>query len=316
MHLTSATRVRGFAGGFFALYIRRPGARSDGDPVRLRSPGRSRLTRQRASRGAVRPAVLAARAARDQRHFREGEINDRAHGGCGTIAPDLSNLSSGTTAGSVDRPRLVAPERLRGRVPFRFPSPAPHRAWTHRGRPRARRACTGLGSSSTSPHLNERGSRRRRAFERAFVATTRTRTPSARPRQPHRQQLAAIRELDGIVGSTSGHFLRGDGLLLPAETGLRDRGPHRHLSSRWDRPFGSGRLQGPCCPTRWRASRAAVLVDALRAGRVRRAGDRRSPRNWLRVPACDLAYTRAAPKVGARSNLINTTSSWFSTCRC
>src|SRR5204863_5883819 len=108
-------------------------------------------------------------------------------------------------------------------VPFAFPrSPDTGPGLTEAGRELVR-ACNRLGILVDLSHLNERGFRDVAALSNAPLVATHSNAHALcqASRNLTDEQLAAIRDSDGIVGvNFAVTFLRGDGMLLPAETGL------------------------------------------------------------------------------------------------
>jgi membrane dipeptidase len=156
-----------------------------------------------------------------------GEITAIVHmEGAEPIASDLSNLESWYDRGlrSIGIVWSRANAFAEG-VPFRFPSsPDTGAGLTAAGRELVR-ACNRLGILVDLSHLNERGFRDVAALSDAPLVATHSNAHAlcASSRNLTDGQLGAVRDSGGIVGvNFAVSFLRADGRLQPAETGLEE----------------------------------------------------------------------------------------------
>jgi membrane dipeptidase len=297
MHLDlEDARSAGFAGGFFALYVPSPAAPEPTETpyaVPLADPIPFDEAAAVAESLFAALCALPVRRALSADDFRPGEITAIVHlEGAEPIAPDLSNLESWYERGlrSIgivwSRPNAFAEG-----VPFRFPSPPDTGpGLTDAGRELVR-ACNELGILVDLSHLNERGFRDVAELSSAPLVATHSNAHALCPasRNLTDTQLEAIRDSGGIVGvNFAVTFLRADGLLLPAETGLDEIVRHvDHLVERMGIDhvaFGSD-FDGAVLPDELGGvAGLPLLVEALRgAGFDDASVAKITHQNWLRV---------------------------------
>lgn len=224
-----AARDAGFAGGFFALYVPSPSPPGDPPDPPYAVPLAEPIDHEDAARVAGELydvlCALPVRRATSVTDFAEGEITAIAHlEGAEAIAPDLSNLGDWYARG-VRSIGVVwsRPNAFAEGVPFRFPGdPDTGPGLTEAGRALVR-GCNELGILLDVSHLNERGFWDLAALtDRPLVAThSNAHALCASTRNLTDRQLDAIRDSGGVVGvNFAVSFLREDGLVRPADTGI------------------------------------------------------------------------------------------------
>jgi membrane dipeptidase len=291
-----AARAAGFAGGFFALYV--PSKEPFEEPVS--TPYALPLPQPVAHDEAARIAeelyaalcALPVTRATSADDFREGGLAAVVHlEGAEPIAPDLSNLQAWYDRG-LRSVGLVwsRPNAFAEGVPFRFPDgPDTGPGLTDAGRALVR-ACNELGVLVDLSHLNERGFWEVAALSAAPLVATHSNAHALCPstRNLTDRQLDAIRDSGGIVGvNFAVSFLREDGLLRPADTGLDEIVRHvDYLVGRMGLDhvaFGSD-FDGATIPAVLEGVTGLPrLLDALRVRYDDDALDKITHANWLRV---------------------------------
>ena len=297
MHLDlDAARAAGFAGGFFALYIPSPGV-PDPPETPYEVPLAGPIPFEEATRVAeelfAELCALPVRRASSVDDFRAGEITAIVHlEGAEPIAPDLSNLELWYERGLRSIGLVWSrPNAFAEGVPFRFPSsPDTGPGLTEAGRELVR-ACNRLGILLDLSHINDRGFRDVAEVSTSPLVATHSNAHALceSSRNLTDEQLDAIRDSGGIVGiNFAVTFLRGDGRLLPAETGLDEIVRHvDHLVERMGIDhvaFGSD-FDGAVVPDALGGvAGLPLLVDALRlAGYDDAAIAKITHENWLRI---------------------------------
>lgn len=297
MHLDlDAARAAGFAGGFFALYVPSPGV-PDPTETPYALPLAGPVPFDEATRVAEELfgelCALPVRLARSADDFRAGEITAIVHmEGAEPIAPDLSNLESWYERGLRSIGLVWSrPNAFAEGVPFRFPSsPDTGPGLTEAGRELVR-ACNRLGILVDLSHLNERGFRDVAALTSAPLVATHSNAHALceSSRNLTDDQLVTIRDSGGIVGvNFAVTFLRADGQLRPAETGLDEIIRHvDHLVERMGIDhvaFGSD-FDGAAVPDAiGGVAGLPLLVEALgAAGYDAAAVAKITHENWLRI---------------------------------
>jgi membrane dipeptidase len=297
MHLDlDAARAAGFAGGFFALYIPSPGV-PDPTETPYEMPLAGPIPFEEATRVAeelfAELCALPVRRASSVDDFRAGEITAIVHmEGAEPIAPDLSNLELWYERGLRSIGLVWSrPNAFAEGVPFRFPSsPDTGPGLTEAGRELVR-ACNRLGILLDLSHINDRGFRDVAELSTAPLVATHSNAHALceSSRNLTDEQLDAIRDSGGIVGiNFAVTFLRGDGRLLPAETGLDEIVRHvDHLVERMGIDhvaFGSD-FDGAVVPDALGGvAGLPLLVDALRVAGYDEPGIAKiTHENWLRI---------------------------------
>ncbi len=291
-----AARAAGFAGGFFALYVPSPRP-PDPTSIPYALPLPEPIPFEEASATAEQLyevfCSLPVDRATSADDFAPARVTAILHfEGAEAIRADLANLEHwyGRGLRSVglvwSRPNAFAEG-----VPFCFPgSPDTGSGLTAAGRELVR-ACNRLGILVDLSHLNERGFWDVAGLSEAPLVATHSNAHAlcAATRNLTDEQLDAVAASGGVVGvNFAVSFLREDGSVLPAETGLDEI--VRHIDYLVDRmgiehvAFGSD-FDGADVPAELAGAQDfPKLVDALRdAGYDERALASITHENWLRV---------------------------------